>query len=384
MSIDLKYFGDKLQKLRSQLEITVSEVALKTGMSSYRISQFEKGTLEPSGDDILILADYFKCDYNYFISGEKFSDFEKTDKLYRKYGSEFSKEDRWAIQEFIYLCENEHFILKSLETKFLEFNYEKKTNFEKQQGIDAANDLRNFLGYSDFNKIPTDIYSDFRKLGFHIFRRKLGNSNISGLCLLHKEAGKCILINYDEDIYRQRFSVAHEAGHAILDEDLGNEISISLKNEIRSYSEIRANYFASKFLIPEGLLENFRSHKIIWNENSLIEYSNKLKVNFQTLIYSLKNAGVIGKENEIELLKIKPKLIVKYDEEITSDLPPKIRKAKLLLLEKGLSPYYVRKCFEAYSQGIVSRGKLAEILLTNEKELPEILSLFNLRLMYEH
>lgn len=384
MAIDLEYFGDKLKKLRTQLEITISEVALNTGLSSDRMSQFENGSLEPSGDDILILADYFKRDYNYFISGERFTDFEKIDTLYRKYGNEFSKEDRWAIQEFIYLCENEHFVLESLETKFLKFNYEKKTDFEKQQGIDAAKDLRNFLGYSDFNKIPVDIYSDFRKLGFHIFRRKLGNSNISGLCLLHKDAGKCILINYDEDIYRQRFSVTHEAGHAILDEDLGNEISISLKNEKRSYSEIRANNFASKFLIPEGLLEHFVSHKFDWNENNLVEYSKKLKVNFQTLIYSLKNSGVIEEWKEKELLKIKPKFILKYDEEITSDLPPRIRNAKLLLLEKGLSTYYVRKCFDAYSQGIISRGKFAEILLTNEKELPEILSLFNLRLMHEH
>jgi hypothetical protein len=55
----------------------------------------------------------------------------------------------------------------------------------------------------------------------------------------------------------------------------------------------------------------------------------------------------------------------------------KINKRKAI--ERGLSSSYVRKCHEAYSQDLISRKRLAEMLLTDDFELPKILSLFNLK-----
>ena len=36
------------------------------------------------------------------------------------------------------------------------------------------------LGYSDV-AVPVDVYADLRKIGIHVFRRRLENSKISGL-----------------------------------------------------------------------------------------------------------------------------------------------------------------------------------------------------------
>ena len=58
-----------------------------------------------------------------------------------------------------------------------------------------------------------------RAIGLHVFRRRIGNSNISGLYVKHSTAGQYILIYYSEDVYRQRFTTAHEAGLAILDSE---------------------------------------------------------------------------------------------------------------------------------------------------------------------
>jgi Zn-dependent peptidase ImmA (M78 family) len=63
--------------------------------------------------------------------------------------------------------------------------------------------------------VPLDVYADFRSIGIHVFRRKLGNSKISGLFIMHPVAGKCALVNSNEDVYRQRFSAAHETIHRL-------------------------------------------------------------------------------------------------------------------------------------------------------------------------
>ena len=53
------------------------------------------------------------------------------------------------------------------------------------------------------------------------------------------------------------------------------------------------------------------------------------------------------------------------------------------MLERGLSDYYVRLCIEGYSAGIVSAGRLTEMLLaTRENECEQILDLFGEKLSY--
>src|SRR4051812_1015574 len=107
MPINLTIVGEKIRRYREQLQLTVDDLSAATGMPQERLSRVEAGQLEPNGDEILVLADFFKCDYRFFISNEKLAPFEQTDELYRRFGKEFSKADRRNIQEFLFLCECE-------------------------------------------------------------------------------------------------------------------------------------------------------------------------------------------------------------------------------------------------------------------------------------
>src|SRR5882757_4432222 len=111
MSLDLNSLGNKISRCRNHLQLSVSEVSQNTGLPEDRIQDIEKGQIEPSGDEILILADFFKQDYQFFISNQQKSASEQIDVLYRKFGNDFSKEDRWVVQEFIFLYECEQFVL---------------------------------------------------------------------------------------------------------------------------------------------------------------------------------------------------------------------------------------------------------------------------------
>ena len=380
MATDLTLLGSKLLKYREQLQTTPDEVAAATGMLPDRLLALEAGTDSPSGDELLILADYYHCDYNYFVSGDQAAVFERTQALYRVHGTEFTKEDRWAIQEFLFVCECEESLVVSLGVKRdTGFRCRKRGSFLRGQGQEAAAELRAFLDY-DANVVGTDIYADLRRLGMHVFRRRLGNSNISGIFMAHPSAGKCILVNYDEDVYRQRFTAAHEAAHAILDDDEG--FVVSYYSGEHDLSEVRANAFASRYLVPAELLSGLSPH-LAWDEQTVVQLADRLQVNTRTLAIALKEAGRVPQNEADRIANLRVPLASKADPELPDSLSPRSRQRGMEMLQRGLPPRYVRMCFDAYDQGIISAGRLAEMLMVDQSDLHEIADLHGRQLRHE-
>jgi Zn-dependent peptidase ImmA (M78 family) len=380
LPLDQKLLGEKLQRYRNQFSRTLAEVSKATGIGLKDLEAYEAGSRAPSGDEILIFSDYYKCDYKFFISNEKLAPFEQTEAMFRRYGNEFSRDDRWVVQEFLFLSECEHFVEKELKKQPpKKFVFKGKSRSFKKLGEEAAVQLRAFQNYPDLG-IALDIYKDFRSIGLHVFRRKLRNSNISGLYLRHPVAGGCILINYHEDIYRQRFTAAHEAGHAILDS--GDDFVVSLGSEKKDDQEIRANRFASYYLAPSSFLKSI-PEATKWDTVKAIHWASKLKVSTEVLAYSLQRERLIG-PSMVEVIKsVRVAKRDKVDPEIPSTLSPQSRIRKQELLERGLSNYYVALCFECYREGLVSAERLAEMLLTeSHSELRTLASLYGEHLQY--
>lgn len=117
MAINLQILGSKLAKYRGQLKESIVEVASSTGIDAARLAAIEVGQAEPTGDEVLILADHYRCDFKFFISNEQVAPFEQTETLYRAHGNDFTKEDRRAVQDFLYLCETEDFLMRELDRK---------------------------------------------------------------------------------------------------------------------------------------------------------------------------------------------------------------------------------------------------------------------------
>jgi transcriptional regulator with XRE-family HTH domain len=107
MALDVKLLANKLRRYREQLAVSITELEQSTGIERNRLARFEAAEATPTGDEILILADFFRCDYKFFISNERTAPFEETETLYRRFGDQFSKEDRRSVQDFLFLCECE-------------------------------------------------------------------------------------------------------------------------------------------------------------------------------------------------------------------------------------------------------------------------------------
>ena len=380
MSFDQTILAKKLEKYREQFGLSISELSEATGIDEKHLILFEDGVQTPTGDEILIIADFYKCDYKFFISNEKIAPFEQTETLFRKYGDHFSKSDRWAVQEILFLAECESFLDSQLIIRGNDaFIFKKFGDYYKGHGAECAKNLRKHMGYSD-NVVPMDVYHDFRSIGIHVFRRKLENSNISGLFIKHPVAGNCILINYNEDVYRQRFTAAHEAAHALLDQEEDCVVSFT-KWDRKDLVEIRANKFASNYLMPPDFLRSIPQSKK-WDHEKIIMWANKFKVSVIALSYALLDCGLIDKKTQNDLKRYKVKKLDKVDPELSINLSPKEYERKSFLLEHGISTSYITKCFEAYHNNIISSSRMAEMLLTDERSLFEISNLYNQELQY--
>ena len=370
MAIDLHLLGSKLRRYRDQFQMSLEEVASATGLEAQQLGEYEGGDREPTGDEILILADYFKCDYKFFISNEKTAPFEQTETLFRRYGDRLARQDRWAIQEFLFLCDSEAHLHDVLGVNARSFSFEKQGTFFKRHGQDAAAAVREHLGL-DRRAVPSNVFQSFRTLGIHVFRRGLENADISGLYIRHPTAGQCVLVNYDEDMFRQRFTVAHEAGHAILDAE--EDLVVSGQWEKKDLVEVRANAFAAAFLVPTNSIPDIPS--TAWTPQRVREVARRLHVNVRTLVLRLKELNHIDTALVDSLASTKVPRDMKADEELEG-LSPAPAARKRVLLERGLSGYYVELVLRAYDLGHISFGRVAEMLLASEQQAIGIARLF--------
>lgn len=381
MKIDLKLISSRLESARRLQSVELAEVATQTGIDTGRLISIEAGQQAPSGDELLILANYYARDFRDFVDPKRPDPFRQTDILYRRHGKEFTSSDRRKIQEFLFLCEIEAALERELGRSATPFPFTPAGTHFKSHGDQAAQALRRQMGYSA-KQIRLDIYSDFRSIGLHVFRRRLANSEISGLYIEHPIAGHCILVNYEEDIYRQRFSVSHEAAHAIFDSSEAVSVSYqrnSSKYDRKDLKEIRANRFASCYLMPPELLQKIQH----WDTALAQHWAQTLKVSTEALSYALLDAQLIDKGTAKLIRSVRVPMAEKIDPEAPEYLNATQLNRRLQLLERGLSDYYVDLCFDAYKQGLISAGRLGDALMADHKETREISILYGRRIVDE-
>lgn len=387
MAFTPSVFGRKVQILREDFMQGIETVAQASGIPSNRLRQLEQGTVEPTGDEVLILADFYRKDFRFFIDDGAADSDKETEILFREHRGELRSSDRMAIAEFTYLCGCQAFLEREMNRKIFHrsFSYRLHGSFYKMQGEKCAHALRCHLGFMD-NEIVRDVYEAMRRMGFKVFRRRLENSGISGLFMLHPEAGPCVLVNLAEGQARQRFSAAHEWGHGLLDNKSVNLSKIGDWTNVASGTainmvELRANTFASCFLISPELLRSGNRER--WtNPQEVAFWASKLRVSVPALLSALVNSKLLTKEQREKLRSQVPRIPDSVDPELEG-LNPTQTARKMKLLERGISKSYLDLALDAYYDEKISRGMLGDVLLTSSSDLSEIASLFGRTLVHE-
>jgi Zn-dependent peptidase ImmA (M78 family)/DNA-binding XRE family transcriptional regulator len=262
MALAKDEIGRRIRSVREELGISVQDLASACGAQESAISSLEAGTLDPlPGDYILIAARLLKTDFRYFIS-DVLDDVEReTRRLFRAM-DEPRPADLRALRRFMLFCMAEHEmeILLSTTPPALPPEYARHgsvAKLAKDQGKQAARDERERMGIH-INPIP-NVFAILRQHSVRLFRQPLQDARLSGVTIAHPKAGVCVLVKYDEDLYRQFFSAAHEYAHVLFDR---SDISrhgcvVSYRISTNELIEIRANAFAGEFLLPAEALPRY-------------------------------------------------------------------------------------------------------------------------------
>lgn len=366
MSFDYKLLGKKFKEARESLLMSVEEVAKYLECDETYYNGIENGNITSlDGDTIILLAQKFERDFRYFVSGDYPSAESQVKELFRQ-NSKLTKKDRISIQKFIRLCEEKYnleFILG--KDKNLPIDYSKKifkSDNHKYQGISVAYLERERLNISDS---IDDIYGKLREQKIHIFRKALEDNNISGVYIKHPQVGHCILINYSDDIYRQNFSMAHEYCHVLFDSD--REQNISYFNKEKDYVEIRANNFASNFLVPNDVIDKFNTidiNNIKFLKIEILNTCRKYHVSSKVILNRLISKKIISSDRYKELIEDEELVISKMDK-----MDPELRNVSINMkdrlgpmIKNGISIEYMELCRVAYQQDLISYGKMIECL----------------------
>lgn len=377
MPFTTQAFARKLSDLRASFGETLGDVAAAVGIGSQALQALEAGTATPTGDEVLILADYFKCEFSWLIEDDASNPDENAAMMLRSESGRLAAADRHVIAEFMYLCKSQALLEDLLELRPSEdgFSFTTRGTFFKAHGKDCAHAFRQWHRLAPNAVIP-DVYQWLRKAGLRVFRRPLANSNISGLFIRHPEAGRCILINANEDVYRQRFSAAHEAGHALMDTDRGYNVSQDADVSSADLREVRASTFASCFLMPPELLTMLGTPAQWRTPEKIIEAADRLSVSIPALLSALKRDDILDQPAITRLRDMRLHLPNKRDPELVGDFSPHELERKRILLAKGLHAEFVHQAFEAYHRHLISLAKLADILLVERSDVEELARLF--------
>jgi transcriptional regulator with XRE-family HTH domain len=166
MAFTAKQFGRKLATIRTAFGQDRESLALSSGIQAERLALLEDGAADPTGDEVLILADRFKKNFRYFLADDATDPDADIEFLFRTNGDELPPADRIAISEFVYLCRCQATLERDLARRPSHpgFRFHPVGGFFKGHGQRCAAELRRHLGLND-NEVVRDVFGAMRSMG---------------------------------------------------------------------------------------------------------------------------------------------------------------------------------------------------------------------------
>lgn len=167
---------------------------------------------------------------------------------------------------------------------------------------------RELLSQVGETKNPIDLVPILRHLGINLEYDFL-EDEISGVLDMRSPQNPVILINQSHSDTRQRFSIAHEIGHFVLEHIKGTfhlDKKVLFRKDYPNPEDARrereANVFATELLMPTDLVrKQFRTMKDMileetWNEDDFpYNLAKKFNVSLSAMVIRLQELGLIPK-----------------------------------------------------------------------------------------
>lgn len=166
-------------------------------------------------------------------------------------------------------------------------------------GVESAREeARALLSRMNISDVPVPVENIVRGLGITL-RSEVLADELSGMAFV-KDGQPVIVVNRAHHPNRQRFTIAHEIAHHILDADhIANSVHVDkaifrrdrLSEKGSDLREVRANSFAAELLMPENLMRQFANVDIN-DEIQISRIARSFSVSTAALSYRL--IGLMG------------------------------------------------------------------------------------------
>ena len=222
-----------------------------------------------------------------------------------------------------------------------QYNPIKLTKFKCNSIEDAeaiAKKYRKIINISAIQPI-SDLISILENLGIMIIQIVDVNNYIKdfdGLSEIVDDIPFIVLLDNIKDGARQRFTIAHELGHLVM--DIADELD----------AEKMCHRFASAFLMPrESIINEFGNFRKNISLFELKTFKEEYKVSYAAIIYRLKDLNIISEY-------LYKRLSIEINTTITKNDPEPIR--------PECSNQFKKLVYQLDSKNIISLNKACELL----------------------
>lgn len=247
----------RLREARELASISQNEASDVLGLPRTAVTQIEGGNRSVSTLELAKLADLYRRPLAWFLAEAPDAEEDVVVALHRiAPGLDEAPEVRSEVDRCVRIC-REGVSLEELlgregrdGTPAYRESVPRSTGEAVMQGERVAEQERKRL---ELGSAPVaDITELLGDQGIWASVVELPHT-MSGLFLHHRSIGMAVLVNARHVRARQRFSLAHEYAHALLDRD--RVVGVSSADNSSERIEQRANAFAAAFLLPEAGLE---------------------------------------------------------------------------------------------------------------------------------
>jgi len=277
--------GERIKQARKANNFSLRKLANKIGVSAMAISKYERDLDVPGSGVLLRLSQALNVKVDFFFRPNTVS---VQLQAYRKHASLGVKEQeaiRMRIQDWLerYL---EVESLFPLEKRTVNLPLQKANSLDEVESI--ALELRDHwnLGYDPIENLVQLLEDRGIKVGI------ISGFDHFDACTFQADGDPVIVTKAELSGDRQRFNVAHELGHLILD----------VQGELKP--EQAANRFVGAFLVPAKTARfELGDQRTDLNVNELYMLKQKYGLSMQAWVYRAKDLEIISENNAIRLFK---------------------------------------------------------------------------------
>ena len=231
------------------------------------------------------------------------------------------------------------------------------------------------------NQPVANVFHILRRQGVRLFRHRLEDAQLSGVTVSHPKAGVCVLVNCEDDLYRQFFSAAHEYGHVLFDREdtLQRAASSPIATRERNWWKSEPTHLQrSSYCHPLGFLNYPKPHHVPELLDLIGTIARDYHVNTETVVIRMKELHWITDRTLDSFRKAKPVVIqrsAKRDPDLASNLADRQAERLEEAIRQGISPYYMELLRRALTEDRITWGRFAEMLdMTVEQSREFIIS----------